>query len=179
MEALRVLKTRFEVSAGQPLHELYPDDAARHSRSYSFDAIRIFEGLLLIWKDFSGRKGFPYPTMDEISRFAAEKKLEDYSEILRLVYRFFRDYALFSMGNMGWIRKVWKGYESLGSSNEFCWMLRERQVTMKWLSEGYTSIVNIYLFIFTQCCNRCVREAAENSAVFNSADGFLNPEQTL
>ncbi len=49
------------------------------------------------------------------------------------------------MGNAGWRRNVWHGYESLGSQDEFCWMLRKRQVTMVWVNEAYTSIVSIII----------------------------------
>ena len=60
------------------------------------------------------------------------------------LFAFFRRHVLFCMGNAGWRRKVWKGFEPIGSQEEFTWMLRERQVAMMWINEAYTTIVSVY-----------------------------------
>ncbi len=93
----------------------------------------------MIWPRFAARRAQPYPRV-------ADLDARGHKPLLKLIYAFFRNYALFCMGNMGWVRKVWKGYEALGSSDEFCWMLRERRVAMKWMSEWYTTLVRIILF---------------------------------
>jgi len=65
------------------------------------------------------------------------------NRVMPLAFAFFKRYAMFCMGNMGWKRRVWRGYESLGSEIEFCNTLRERQIAFKWLNEAYTTIVKI------------------------------------
>ncbi len=103
--------------------------------------MRILESLLLIWpKTALSRRGNPFPLVADIIQ---QDRNIAYAEtrVMPQVFAFFRRYAMFCMGNMGWKRRVWRGYESLGSEIEFCNTLRERQITFKWLNEAYTTIV--------------------------------------
>jgi hypothetical protein len=98
-------------NAGMPIPE-----ATAHARGYTQDLIQILEGLLKIWPDFSVRRSQPYPTVLDLKTSTPDaEKNKKRKELLGLVFAFFRRYALFCMGNMGWVRKVWKGYEALGT----------------------------------------------------------------
>ena len=124
------------------------DLAERHAIVYSAEATLLLEKLLVIWPQYSARPGYPYPEIADLMKRGGDFK-QQRDELKSALFAFFRRYALFSMGNAGWRRKVWRGYEALGTQDEFCWMLRERQVTMMWVNEAYTSIVRITFIITT------------------------------
>ena len=111
------------------------EEAHAHARGYAFDVLALLEDLLRVWPRYSGRNANPYPEdMHNLLRDATTQPLR------KRLFAFFRRHVLFCMGNAGWRRKVWKGFEPIGSQEEFTWMLRERQVAMMWINEAYTTI---------------------------------------
>jgi hypothetical protein len=80
-------------------------EAQAHSRLFALEFVDLLEELLLIWPEYCGKRGCPYPTSRVLKRRGSP-----HAAVLRKSNRFLRIFALFSIGDAGWRIKTFRGY---------------------------------------------------------------------
>lgn len=122
-----------------------PEDAQAHAHLFAVEFVTLLEQLLKVWPQFAEKRGCPYPTVRFFKHRRSDRAANN--TLYKDTNRFFRRYAVFGIGDAGWRKKQWKGYRSVGSEGEVCWMLRERRIPQYWVNEYRTTCVSICLII--------------------------------